>query len=120
MVIALTCFAVTGVTIYRYLASTFRLLEGVKALSPEIWERLDRPEKVRYQRHGDGLGYHVSYTIQPLWPWLRWVWKGDPDGLDYRLAPNLRTTGRLLRHGLGLLLVTFAVFFYAIVIAPPG
>jgi len=89
-------------------------------LSPDIWERLGRPEKIRYRTHGDGFGYHVNYTIQPLWPWLSWVWKGNPVGLNQQLVPDLHKTGRLLRIGLVMLLITLVVFFYAIVVAPPG
>ena len=118
MIVAMAFFAVTGLWIYRYLKSTFLLLERLKESAPHIWEQLGRPEKVRYRKHNAGLGYHVNYTIQPIWPWLKWVWEADLHGLDSGLGRDLRQTSKLLKQSSGLFLITFLVFFYTIVISP--
>ena len=45
ILIALICFAATGITIYRYLASTFRLLEDVKAFLVHTAKDSDQPSR---------------------------------------------------------------------------
>ena len=119
MIVAMAFFGLTGLVIYRYLKSTFFLLERLKKSAPHTWEQLGRPEKVRYREHTAGPGYHVNYTIQPIWPWLKWVWEADVQGLDPSLSRDLRRTSKLLKQGSVLLFLTLLVFFYTIVISPP-
>jgi hypothetical protein len=61
-IIALVCFAYTMISIYRYVTSSFALLERIQTSAPETWEALGRPEKV-YVKGGSGGGMH---TIKPL------------------------------------------------------
>ena len=120
MIISFVVFVVTMYTIYRYLRSSFHLLKEVRSSAPVIWEQLGKPQVVRYRSHGGGFGYHVSYTIQPLWPWLRWVWEANPRELDGNLNLMLQETSQLLRKSIVMLIVTFAVFYLTIVVFPPG
>ena len=118
-IIALVCFAYTAVTIYRYLTSSFRLLENVQSSAPETWESLGRPEKVWIQNVKPGQAGGM-YTIQPLWPWLNWVWLADDNGLDYRLGKELKQVSRLLKQGVAGFGITMLAFIYVIVISPPA
>ena len=118
-IIALVCFAYTGITIYLYLTSSFQLLEHVQSSAPEIWESLGRPEKKWIQNATPGKAGGM-YTIQPLWPWLNWVWQADSSGLDFRLGKNLKQVSRLLKRGLAGFGVTMLAFVYVIIISPPA
>ena len=59
------------------------------------------------------------HTIQPLWPWLAWVWHCDTRGLDRNIGLQLKKTSQLLRRGLIAFALTLVSFFYLIVISPP-
>lgn len=118
-IIALICFAYTGISIYRYLRSSLQLLEQLQSSAPETWEQLGRPEKVWIQNAEPGKAGGM-YTIQPLWPWLNWVWQADAGGLDFRLGKELKRVSRLLKQGLAGLAVTLLVFVYVIIISPPA
>ena len=114
--VAMACFAYAGITIFSYTKSSFSLLEDVQATAPELWESLGQPEKI-WVRHGNGGGMH---TIQPIWPWLDWVWHCRAYGVDRKLSNGLKRTSQLLKRGLVAFVVTIITFFYAIVISPPA
>lgn len=118
-VIALVCFAYTGITIYRYLTASFQLLKHLQSSAPETWESLGKPEKIWIQNMQPGKGGGI-YVIKPLWPWLNWVWQADGNGLDFKLGKNLKQVSRLLKRGLAGFGATMLSFFYVILISPPA
>ena len=118
-ILALACFAYTGITIYRYLSSSFQLLEQVQTDAPETWESLGRPEKIWIKNRQPGK-YGGMYTIQPLWPWLNWVWQADTNGLDFRLGKELKNVSRLLKRGLTGFAITCIFFLSMSIFAPPA
>lgn len=118
-IVALVCFAFTGITIYRYLSNSFRLLEQLQSSAPETWESIGRPEKTWIQNMEPGKAGGI-YVIKPVWPWLNWVWQADTDGLDFRLGKELKKVSRLLKQGLAGFGVTMLSFVYVIIISPPA
>ncbi len=114
-IIALVCFSYAGNCIFRYIKSTFNLLENVQEKAPEIWENLGRPEKVWIKSSKGGM-----HTIQALWPWLNWVWECEIHSLDRKLGFRLKKTGGLLKRGLIAFALTLVSFLYVIVITPPS
>ena len=95
--IALCLFPVTGIVIFLYIRSTFRLLEGLQNNAPEVWEKLGKPERIFVR------GMH---TIQPIFPWIGWIWKGETEGLPVDIACSLIKTRRLFKGGLVLFFLT--------------
>lgn len=81
--------------IYRYLTLSFRLLEQVQEREPELWQTLGRPERVFVQDHPGGI-----HTIQPLFPWLGWVWNGERFGVPVRVRRLHREVRSYLVMGL--------------------
>ena len=45
-IIALVCFSYAGISIFRYMKSTFSLLGEVQSLEPEVWERRGGPHSL--------------------------------------------------------------------------
>ncbi|MFA6984681.1 MAG: hypothetical protein WC213_00550 [Arenimonas sp.] len=86
----------TAAVIFFYLRSSFDLLELVKN-DNALWMRLNRPEKTWVREQGGGFA-----TIQPLFPWLGWVWEGNTSGLRADIARQVTSTSKLLRSGLTL------------------
>lgn len=115
-IIAVISFTYTGFTIYRYLISSFRLLEYIQTSATDTWEKLGRPEKI-WIRNGNSGG---MYTIRPLMPWLEWLWRADTMGLDFKAAKELKETSTLLKKGLVAFVLTLVSFLFAIVIFPPA
>ncbi len=105
-------FAVSGVLIFQYMRATFHLLEMVQEHAPAVWQDLGRPERV-WVNSNEGM-----HTIQPLWPWLGWVWKGDTAGLDRRVARALSRTNGLLKSALVAFTVTVLAFLAAFAALP--
>jgi len=97
--IVLCLFPITGIVIFLYLRSTFRLLEGLQNNAPEVWEKLGKPERIFVK----GM-----YTIKPIFPWIGWIWKGETEGLPVDIACGLIKTRRLFKGGL--------VLFFLIVV----
>ena len=87
-VIAMGCFTFAGITVFRYISTSFSLLEQVQSSAPETWEKLGRPEKI-WIKNGSGGGMQ---TIKPIWPWLNWVWHADTIGLDFEIGKELKTS----------------------------
>ena len=90
----------TAFVTYRYLQSSFVLLEQVREVEP-LWEQLERPERVWVREMSGGIS-----TIQPIFPWLKWLWAADTQGLDRKLARQLKSTSALLSLGLVLFALT--------------
>jgi hypothetical protein len=105
IVLVMILFIPTGIRIYHYLKSTFRLVEDVERLAPEVWESLGRPRRV-YVRTAKG----GSHTIQPMLPWLGWIWGGDPGAVPHEVAGQYHRTRTLLLRGLTLFSVCFVIF----------
>ena len=82
-------------TIFLYLRASFELLELVRRYEPATWRSLGEPERV-WVRGGTQGGFD---TIQPIGPWLSWVWSGGVERLDPQVARSLARTRRLLRTG---------------------
>lgn len=114
-IIAMACFTYAGITIFRYIESSFNLLKNVRSEAPDLWESLGRPEKIWVRTNRGGM-----YTIKPLWPWLDWVWRCESRDLDRNLGNELKQTSQLLRKGLIAFGMTFVTFFYVIIISPPA
>lgn len=105
VVLALILFPATGVCIYLYLQSTFQLLKLVQN-DPALWRSLGRPRKIHVREAAPG-GFQ---TIQPIGPWLAWVWAAQPaPDASAPLAERLRATSRLLKRGLLLFAATLGV-----------
>lgn len=96
--IALCLFPVTGIVIFLYLRSTFRLLEDLQNNAPEVWVKLGRPERTVVRRS--------MHTIKPIFPWIGWIWKGETEGLPVDIASSLIKTRRLFKGGLVLFFLT--------------
>ena len=105
--IASCLFPVTGIVIFLYLRSTFRLLEGLQNNAPQVWEKLGKPEKGPF---GPGGGD----SIKPLFPWLGWIWKGETEGLPVDIACGLIKTRRLFKGGLLLFFLTVGFILLSI------
>ena len=82
--------AFAGLTVFGYLRASFDLLEEVTR-HPVLWKQLGEP-RVVHVRDGQ-TGYK---TLQPILPWLSWVWRSDASGLDAKLGQKLAETGKLL------------------------
>lgn len=95
MLLVLVIFFFTGMTIFFYLRSSFRLLEDLQCHAPQVWEQLRKPERI-YVRKASG-GFH---TIKPLLPWMGWMLRGMTTGLTEDLAKDLVKTRRLFIAGL--------------------
>lgn len=106
-VLTLLSFTGMAINIFLYLRSTRTLLELVQA-DEALWARLGRPEWVR-GREGS--------TISPLFPWLSWVWTGEPAGLSPKIRTQLMTTSRQLKTGLLLFIATTSIFLLLFVLA---
>ncbi len=93
LVIVITLLGtVTGFTLLSYLRTSFDLLDEVTR-HPALWKQLGEPQVV-YVWDGQ-----VDYkTVQPLLPWLSWIWRADTRGLDSRLSSKLAETNRLFRR----------------------
>ena len=105
--LTLISFVGMAINVFLYLRSSQTLLELVQA-DEALWQRLGRPELVR-GREGS--------TISPIFPWLSWVWAGEPAGLTPKIRTQLMTTSRQLKTGLLLFMATttifLALFFFA-------
>ena len=106
-------FFVFGYTIYRYHRVSFTLLDTLKKMRPDIWERIGQPEKVYVEG-----SRHKSQAIRPLSPFLGWVWRGNLTGLPSNLAKELRSCRRLLVTGLILFAVYIVSFLGMFVFSP--
>ena len=106
-------FFAFGYTLYKYGRVSFTLLETLKKMRPDIWERLGRPEKVPIKG-----SRHNSYAIRPLTPFLGWIWRGSFTGLPSNLAKELRSCRRFLVSGLTLFAIYIFAFLGAIVFSP--
>ncbi|MEX2611721.1 MAG: hypothetical protein WEA24_17500 [Gemmatimonadota bacterium] len=80
--------------IFLYLRASFELLDLVRSKHPELWQSLGKPERVYVQEQQRGF-----HTIQPLMPWLSWVWSGSPEKLSPYVALKLRRARSLLVTG---------------------
>ena len=98
-------FAICGILILQYLRASFRLLEIVQAQAEDLWHRLGQPRRVWVKSNEGGM-----HTIQPLWPWLGWVWRADTAGLHPRVARELSRTSGLLKTALVAFIVTMLAF----------
>jgi len=104
-IITLCLFPITGIVIFLYLRSTFRLLENLRKNAPEVWEHLGRPEIINVR----GM-----QTIKPLFPWIGWVWKGETEGLPVNIAHDLIKTQKLFKASLLLFSLTVVFAFISI------
>ena len=103
--IALCLFPITGIVIFLYIRSTLKLLEDIQNDAPDVWEHLGRPERIFVQ------GMH---TIQPIMPWIVWVWKGESAGLPVDIACSLIKTRKLFKGGLALFFLTVVFILLSI------
>ena len=103
--IALCLFPVTGIVIFLYLRSASQLFEDVQNDAPEIWEKLGKPRRIFV---------HGMRTIQPIFPWIGWIWKGDTEGLPEDIACGLIKTRRLFKGSLVLFFLTVVFILLSI------
>lgn len=99
--------------IFLYLQASFRLLEMVEARHPELWQSLGEPKRVFVRQQAGGI-----HTIQPLMPWLSWVWAGNPRGLDAHAVVQYRLTRSRLLLGGAALVTSFLMIGLLIITAP--
>lgn len=89
-------------TVWRYLMLSMELVVAVRDHAPQLWQRLDCPERIHVKSGLPGM-----HTIKPLFPWLHWIWNPAPFGpMPPRLAP---AHGRVRFH-LRLALVALVLF----------
>lgn len=100
-IIALCLFPFTGIVIFLYLRSIYRLLKGLQNNAPDIWEKLGKPKVF-----GQG--------IWPIFPLLVWVWKGQVDRLPANIACNLINTRRLFIGGITIFLINVVFILLSI------
>lgn len=105
--------AMLGWTIWRYLTLSFELVGTVRERAPQLWQRLDCPERVYIDAGLPGM-----HTIRPLRPWLRWIW--NPTSFGPMPSDIARAHGRVRFHlRLGLVgLVLFALVVAALPVDP--
>ena len=89
--------------IIQYLKSSYTLLSMVKDSDTQLWESLGRPEAIMLPSLGFG-------TIQPILPWLKWIWTQDITGLQENVKLQLEKTNRLFWKSLTYLLILFCLF----------
>lgn len=100
---AVASFLATALVIFLYIRSSFILLDLVKQ-DEAVWGQLDCPD-----RHYIRDGATRALTVRPLFPWLGWIWLGDPQGVSQPIASRLLTTSKLLRLGLVMFVVVSLV-----------
>ena len=103
--IALCFFLITGIVIFSYLMSSSRLFDDIQNYAPEIWEKLGKPKRIFV---------HGMRTIQPIFPWIAWIWKGETEGLPSDIACSLIKSRRLFKGSLVLFFLTVVFILLSI------
>lgn len=112
LVLVALLFPVTAVVTFAYLRRGFELLELVQQ-DEALWHRLGRPEKVLIRQFDSRVA-----TIQPIMPWLSWIWAGDRSHLSQALGDRLMATRKLLVAGLLLFALASAAIVVLVLFAP--
>ena len=112
LVLVALLFPVTAVVIFAYLRQGFELLVLVQR-DEALWHRLGRPERVLIRQFDSRAA-----TIQPIVPWLRWIWAGDRSHLNKALGDRLMATRKLLVAGLLLFGLASTAILMLVLVAP--
>ncbi len=105
--VVVLCMGLTFTLVARYLLATRALVARVQEVHNAFWrEELGACRWVRRDRHPGPFEWRISFYLEPVWPYLRWLLRGEATSLDADTAALHARARRSLIWGTASLLVT--------------
>jgi hypothetical protein len=112
--VALLCVGVTFSFAVRYLVATRALVAHVRETHTGFWrEELGACRWVRQTRRRALFELRITYYLEPTWPYLRWLLRGEADSFGPDTAELHARARRCLIWGTASLLATLGVMLLA-------